>query len=260
MKIGCCIGWKNADAIRNAKELGYDYMECGVNSFVGATPEQVAEFAAATREIGLPCPAANCLFPGGYTLTGPDADFAKARDYLEQTFELIDPLHLERVVFGSGGARRVPEGWSHEKATEQLVAFCSDHIVPVMKKHNVVCVLEELNKKECNIVNSAKEAMDIVRAVESPWLRLLIDLYHTDMEQEPVESFADYAGYIAHCHIASAKNARAFPCEGDGENYKLFFDTLRKANYQEERISIEGNAGGDFDGNSRKALALLKTL
>ena len=260
MKIGCCITYKDSAKIRLAKELGFDFIETGLSSFDKATVDDVAAFQAVLDETGLPCPAVNCFFPGYIRLTGENADFNAAKEYMERIFELVRPIGIEQVVFGSGGSRKVPEGFAKEKATEQLITFCRDYVAPTVGKFGITCCIEELNKKECNIVNSCAEAMEIVRAVDRPEIRLLVDLYHVDMEAEPVDTLVGYAGYITHVHIASAKNARAFPAAGDGEDYARFFGILRRADYKNERISIEGSDKGDFVGASRASLACLKAL
>ena len=42
-------------------------------------------------------------------------------------------------------------------------------------------------------------------------------------------------------HIASAKNSRAIPAPGDGEDYAAFFAALHAAGYDGE-VSLEGSA------------------
>ncbi|MCL2517470.1 MAG: sugar phosphate isomerase/epimerase [Oscillospiraceae bacterium] len=260
MKIGCCLSFKDEERIKLGKALGLEFMETALVSLSQANSEEIAQFAEFLHEIDFKCPAANLMFPGDMRLTGPEADFKKAEDYLYRTFENVKKVGIKVIVFGSGGARRVPEGFSIEAATEQLVELCSDYISPVMEKYDVVCGIEELLKRSCNILNNCKEAMDVVYKVNKPSIKLLADLFHIGMENEPVESLADYKGYIAHVHISSPKNNGAFPRDGDGEDYKLFFDMLRKTGYGEGLVSIEGNDGGNFEAAVVETLRCLKKI
>jgi len=260
MKIGICLGYKSYAQIKQAVEFGYDYVEVGLNSMQNATADDIAAFVNALKENNTTCPAVNSFFPGTIRLTGDEADFNAANEYMDMIFEKTAPIGIEQVVFGSGGARKIPEGFSHEKATEQLIKFCADYVAPMAKKYGKTVCLEELNTKECNIINTCAEAMNIVRAVNKPEITLLWDYYHTGLENESVESIAEYKGYITHAHIASPSNARAFPKPGDGDDYASFFNALRKAEYKNERVSIEASEKDGFINSSAAALALLKSL
>ncbi len=261
MKIGICLGYKSYPQIKRAAEFGYDYVETALNSMRDATSEDIAAFVDCLHENGYDnCPAVNGFFPGDIRLTGDEADFVKADEYMHMIFEKVRPLGLEQIVFGSGGARKVPEGFSVEKATEQLTRFCADYVKPVMKKFGLVCCIEELCSKECNIINTCREAMEIVRAVDDPTIRLLVDYYHTGMENEPLSEIATYKGYVTHAHIASPSNKRVYPKPNDGDDYKGFFDALRATGYASERVSIEATEKDGFENSSAETLAFLKSL
>ena len=90
-------------------------------------------------------------------------------------------------------------------------------------------------------------------------IRLLVDLYHFDLEREPRASLAGYRGLLAHAHIASAKNGRLFPQPGDGEDYASFFRALQEAGY-EGSLSLEGSVKGDFLEFAGSSIRYLHTL
>lgn len=260
MRIGCCLPFKDEINIFKAKILGYDYIETALNSFDSAAEEEIAAFVYTLNEAGISCPVMNCMFTGQARLTGNDADHIYAKEYLYRMFEAIEPIKIKKIVFGSGGARRVPDDFPKEKAFEQLIKFCSDCIAPVMEKYNAVCCVEELNSLECNILNTAEEVMDLIHNVNKPQIKLLVDYYHMCMENESVERLLKYKTYISHVHIASAKNKRDYPKSGDGEDYKAFFDILERSDYESKLITIEGRAGLGFIDSSVEALKCLKNL
>jgi sugar phosphate isomerase/epimerase len=253
------MSFYNTAGIETAVKLGYDYMEAALADLNEAQAGQIDEFTALLGGLNFTCPTVNIMFPGGHTLTGEKADHQKASDYLYNVMEKVKGIGIERIVFGSGGARRVPDGYGREAAFEQLVSLCADVIAPVMKKYGVVCCVEELNSLECNILTSAAEAIKLVKLVNSPQIGLLVDYYHMCMENEPVSVLSEGGKYIKHVHIASAKNKRAYPAIGDGEDYAGFYGVLRNAGY-DGRISIEGKVTGSYEEDSLKSLELLKNL
>lgn len=257
MKFGCCFSLMDDDILK-LPQTGADYAETSLSSLESLSPEQVRERARQLEAAGVAVPVMNVMFPGSLRLTGKDARFSQVDEYLKTALEKASLLGVKKVVFGSGGARAVPEGFPYEEAFEQLVELCRDHIAPAFEARGMVCCAEPLNRKECNILNTCAEAFRLVKAVERPGFRLLVDLYHFDLEQEPLTSLADYKGYLRHAHIASAKNGRAIPHPGDGEDYAAFFRALGSAGYDGE-LSLEGNMPGGLP-EIAASIAYLRSL
>ncbi|MBQ9130435.1 MAG: sugar phosphate isomerase/epimerase [Clostridia bacterium] len=143
---------------------------------------------------------------------------------------------------------------------ESFFRDITERTVAMAKKYGKTVCIEELNSRECNIINTCAEAMGIIRAVNRPEITLLWDFYHTGIEKEPVETIAAYKGYITHAHIASPSNSRAFPRPNDGDDHKTFFDALRKAEYKNERVSIEASEKEGFINASALSLELLRSI
>jgi len=112
------MSFKDEEGIKIGKDLGLEYMEAALVSLSAAPAEEIERFVEFLNEIDFTCPAANLMFPGDIRLTGPEADFKKAEDYLYRTFEHVKKIGIKAVVFGSGRARQVPEGFSREAALE----------------------------------------------------------------------------------------------------------------------------------------------
>ncbi len=257
MKLGCCMSlWE--DSILELPAAGGDYAEASFSSLREKTLAEVMQRASQLKHAGVAVEAMNVLFPVDLPLTGPEADFSTADRYLAENLPKAAALGAQVIVFGSGGSRRVPEGFSHREAFAQLVEFCQEHLAPAMASHGILCCVEPLCRKECNILNSSEEVFQLVKEVNHPNLGLLIDLYHFDLEQEPLAVLGKYQGQLGHTHIASAKNNRLIPLPGDGENYSAFFQALKGIAYQ-GRMSLEGNMPGGM-AQIRASLAYLRTL
>ena len=119
MKLGCCASlWE--DMILKLPAAGADYAEAGFSSLMGKSLDQVRARAAQLEKAGVSLESMNVLFPGDFRLTGPQADFSAVDSYLEENLPKAQALGVKVVVFGSGGARRVPEGFPQEEAFAQL--------------------------------------------------------------------------------------------------------------------------------------------
>ena len=258
MKIGCCTSLFQ-DAILTLPKLGVDYAEIGLSELSRHSPEEVSQRARLLSQAGVRCLAGNVLFPGELSLTGPRTDLPAVSEYLEATLQKAAALGIQRVVFGSGGPRRVPEGFSREAAWEQLCGLCAEILSSALEKYGMTCCIEPLNREECNILNTSGECARLVREVGKENIRLLVDLYHFDREQEPLSALEDYGDILAHAHIASAKNSRALPKEGDGEDYAAFFRALASIGYR-GALSLEGSVTGDFAACVSESVAYLRTF
>src|SRR5690606_6399534 len=97
----------------------------------------------------------------------------------------------------SGGARSYPENLSKEKAVEQIVEFLKI-VAPYAEKNGITIVIEPLNKKESNIINSVAEGADFVQKINHPSIQLLADFYHMDEDNESLAEIVKYKKYIKH--------------------------------------------------------------
>jgi len=243
MRYGNCISYKNTKHIKILKETGFDYIETSIAPIYTATEIEVADFLSALDENNIKCEAVNVLFPGDISLTGENVDYEKIKNYISEIFDKTKDFGFKIVVFGSGGARRVPDGFDKNKATEQIIKVINDYLIPAAEKYDFTLAIEELNIKETNIINTVAEAEIIIDKVNHPRVKLLADLYHIAIDNHDVTQLSKMGNIIAHCHIANAYNNRFYPRATDSTEsinlYKIFFDSLKSAEY-DKRISIEG--------------------
>jgi D-psicose/D-tagatose/L-ribulose 3-epimerase len=120
VKVGYCTGLKNLEA---AKAAGFDYVELSATEIAALTDDEFAAAAARIKALGMPTPAANLFLPATLKVTGPDVHPDEQMQHVHKAFTRLATLGTEIVVFGSGGARRVPDGFSQSDALSQLVDF-----------------------------------------------------------------------------------------------------------------------------------------
>lgn len=258
MKIGVCLSVFD-DKINRLPKIGADYIETNMTELSKHSFSEVEERAKLLSTLGAECYSANCLFPGDIRLTGDEVDYGSVSEYIEDVFAKAAILGLKRVVFGSGRSRSIPEGFPKDKAHDQLKKLLSEIIAPEAEKQGIICCIEPLRHQETNVFNTCAEAAKFIREINSKNVRLLVDLYHMDSEGEPRKVLLELDDILSHAHIASAKNSRAIPQPGDGEDYGEFFSILSKIGYQ-GGISLEGGAGEDFCAGVKSSIAYLRTL
>ncbi len=257
MKFGICTGAEKAPIVA---QLGYDYIELTV---VGALKPQESDSAHVNSlnqlliEAGLHAEAFNVLLPGDLRVTGPSVDPIAQKKYLETACQRAAALGGKILVFGSGGARNVPEGYDREKAWEEIRAFLS--IAADAAADNGIClVIEPLNHKECNILNSVAEAVEMAKQVNRPEaVAVLSDLYHVTVDEQSFEETAEAAklGLLRHVHVACTTERRV-PREEDLDVLVRYFSAFKKYGY-EGRISIEAGSK-DFNTDAKIGLSIMR--
>jgi D-psicose/D-tagatose/L-ribulose 3-epimerase len=247
MQFGVCISADQAQAVQAG---GWDFVEENVQRYLkGSEAEWTAPAAVA-----LSIPAANSLVPGSLPIVGPKADPAALKTYMGRVLDRAQTVGIERLVFGSGAARNVPDGWDRNKAVDQISAFLND-AATAARQHGITLVIEPLNKGECNILNTVQEAMTYVDRVKHPNLKCLVDSWHFWLEDEPLSNLEAAMGSIHHVHVAD-KDGRVPPGETGTSEYKPFMKVLKDGGY-DKLISVEC-AGFDLQTNGPRALRTLQ--
>ena len=131
-----------------------------------------ADFAAVAAHLaqaGIATPTANLFVPQTIKVVGPDIDVEQQAAHVERVMTRLSRLGVEVLVFGSGGARRVPDGFPRDQAWKQLVEF-SRRAAQQAKPYGIVITIEPLRKEETNIVNTAAEGLDALHRGGHPSL------------------------------------------------------------------------------------------
>jgi sugar phosphate isomerase/epimerase len=174
--------------------------------------------------------------------------------YVKKAFARLNRLGVKILCFGSGGARRVPEGFPKEEAFKQLVDF-GKRIAPEARAQGITVVIEPLRRQETNIINTAGEGLALVQAVNDPNFELLIDFYHLASEKEDPAIILTARDHIRHLHMANPQG-RVFPLTWEEFDYAPFFANLRQIGYA-GRISVEASSK-DIPAEGPQAIALLR--
>lgn len=254
MRFGVCAGIDKAAALEKA---GYDYIELGAGGTLVPDEGDDVWTPIRARVDAMPLrPESFNVFVRNLKVVGPDADPAALERYVHTALARAAQVGGKVIVFGSGGARRVPDGFGRDEARRQILRFlgyCAD----AHEKTGVVVAIEPLNRDECNILTSVDEGAEYARAIDRPGVKNLADTYHMEKEDEPLDAIVRSGDVLAHTHTADS--GRRAPGTGSYDHAALF-RTLRAIGYaqkQDTRLSIECG-WDDFDAQIGPALVHLK--
>lgn len=258
MKFGIC---GKTDRIKGAYENGFDYIEPNFGLFATDPDEEYYAFLDELKKYSFSCESANCFIPGELKVTGPDIDYDALTSYLEKGFKRASDAGLKTVVFGSGGARNIPDGYSYRDAVNDMIRFVRDYAAPIAAKYGIAIVFEPLNRRESNIINTVKEGAMLASAINLPNVGALADNYHMYLENDSVDNIRALKGLLLHAHISNPapkdRDGRCYMSPDDEYDYANFIDALEEAGC--ERVSIEAGVK-DFDKEVVEAAKVIKKL
>jgi len=253
MQLGICTSVDNAAAIAAA---GATFVEEHIQKLL--VPEQddavFAPILAKVKASPLPVIAANCFLPPTLPCVGPKVDAERLLRYGDVAFRRAAQCGIRYLVFGSAGARKVPDGFSREKAKEQFVAILKG-LAPLARKHGVIIVVEPLHKAECNFINSLAEGAEMANAANHNHVWLLADIFHMLRDNEPASEILRWGHLLRHAHTAEKEKRTAPGVKGD--DFRPYLRALQEINYT-GALAIEAGVWGNLATEAKPALEALK--
>lgn len=262
MKIGMC-GSILSDLYEKAAAAGFDYFECSFSDMAVRPEADVLAAEEKIAKIGLPVLGANGLLKGGIAVVGENiTPEEELRAYLTHGFSVMQRLGVKRVVFGSGMARKIPEGFGAATARRQLL-YAAKIVGDIAAEYGCLVVMEPLCHYETNLLNSVAAGAAFVRELNHPSVKLLADSYHMRVEDEDFAVIGANADILEHAHIAQAKAGSnevrsTLDCE-DIYNARAFIEALKECGYK-GGVSVEASGKtGDWETDLADSVKALRT-
>ncbi len=253
LDVGVCTGYENGAV---ALASGCTFLEEGVGKILlpDKPDEDFERQLKALEAANAPGIRSFIYFlPGHLKAVGPDANHDGIISYASKAFARAPRTGARYVVFGSGGSRRVPDGFSHDDAMKQAIELCS-RLAPEAAKHNVILGVEQLNRGETNFLNTLAQTAEVVEAVKHRNFRMVCDIYHALKENESPNEILKFGKYIVHCHIAEKE--KRTPPGVMGDDFTPWFRALKKTDYQ-GGMSLECN-WTDFEKEIGPSVRIIK--
>lgn len=214
-----------------AAELGYEGLELapftlGDDAYKMGT-EQRAEIRRATADAGLAISGLHWLLvaPKGLSITTADKPtWERTVDVMRRLIGLCADLGGDYLVHGSPAQRRIGGEADPKAAAERAIAAWASIAEDAAKARVTYCI-EPLGTQETDFVNTLDQAAAIVRRIDSPALRTMIDTSAAARsESMPVADVVSHwlpSGLVAHVQL-NDRNRR-----GPGEGEDKFAPVLK---------------------------------
>ncbi|HEY2952034.1 MAG TPA: sugar phosphate isomerase/epimerase family protein [Verrucomicrobiae bacterium] len=212
MQFGICNeifqGWKLEDTMRFAARAGYEFIEIAPFTLakyvtdIPAAERQRIRAAAARAGIGISGLHWVLVQAEGMYLNHPDAaSRARTAQYFCDLVDCCADLGGRVIVVGSPKQRNVLEGVSHQQAWAWATETFQRAVTRAEDRAVTIC-LEPLAPSETNFINTAEEAVRLVRQFDSPACKIILDVKAMSSESKPIpqiirESWPHFAYFHA---------------------------------------------------------------
>jgi D-psicose/D-tagatose/L-ribulose 3-epimerase len=206
-----------------AAALGYDGLEIAPFT-LSTSPEKIstadaAKIRATVEASGLVVTGLHWLLvkPEGLSLTDPDAAVrTRTLAMITHLIGLCAELGGAVLVHGSPKQRQIAPGETHAIALARLQDGLAQVALAAARVGVIYCI-EPLSRRETELVNTIAEAAELVRSIDHPNLRTMIDcsaagLTETDSIASLIERWLP-TGLIAHVQVNDPN--RRGPGQGD---------------------------------------------
>jgi len=248
MKFAICneiyhqAGWDLKRAMKHAARVGYEAIEIAPFTIAKRVTEVPAEKRCEIRrlaeEAGLKISGIHWVLvqTEGMHLTHPDfAIRARTARYFVELVDFCRDLGGRFIILGSPKQRSLEPGVSRE----QGAAWARETLQQAVRRAErcgVTICIEPLSPVETNFINTAAEAIEFVKSLPSPSLRIMLDVKAMSSEGKPIPQIIREAWpYFAYFHANDA-NLKG---PGFGEtDFRPIAAALREVGY-EGYVSVE---------------------
>jgi sugar phosphate isomerase/epimerase len=206
-----------------AAALGYDGLEIAPFT-LSTSPEKIstadaAKIRATVEASGLVVTGLHWLLvkPEGLSLTDPDAAVrTRTLAVMTHLIGLCAELGGAVLVHGSPKQRQIAPGETHAIALARLRDALAQVALAAARVGVIYCI-EPLSRRETELVNTIAEAAELVRSIDHPNLRTMIDCSAAGLtEPDSIPSLIERwlpTGLIAHVQVNDPN--RRGPGQGD---------------------------------------------
>lgn len=188
------------------KELGFDGIELA--AYKDFNPDvlsknDIVSLKNTIDSYGLKVPCISSLFmlPGFQHCSPIHAVRINSLRFTKKLCEAATLLDCHILCWGSGMARRIPQGIPYEIGRKWNIELLRKS-AKFAEEYGVILAIEPLPKEHDNFINTLEDAKKIMDEIGSEFVKLLADIHHMHME-EPIpipNAIARYGKDIVHVH------------------------------------------------------------
>jgi D-psicose/D-tagatose/L-ribulose 3-epimerase len=186
------------------KAWGFDGVEIAVENIGDIDPVFVR---AQLERHGLTCTSVCACFPPSRDLRGTLAQQRAAVAYVKALVDYAEILGT-KIVMGplysaTGRAEATPP--TVQRRQWQTVRAHLETICAYAEANNKIICMEPLNRFETDFLNTVEQGLQMIREVDSPALKLLLDTFHMNIEEKnPAAAIRRAGKHIGHIHASAS--------------------------------------------------------
>lgn len=217
------------------KSMGFDAVEIPVEY-----PEMIdaKKIKVALKDNGIQAIVCGAFGPDRDLTHEDQAVHKTCFDYITQCLDLCnawDAGFLAGPMYSAVGKARMVSAEQRKTEWERAVKNI-EKVSRMAHERNLSIALEPLNRFESDLINTAEDVMRLIRDVNHPSAKVLLDGFHMAIEERNIEEAIVTAGDKL-IHVQVSENYRGTP--GTGQTPWHFYKKgLEKINYQ-GAVSIE---------------------
>lgn len=217
--------------VGKVKKLGFDILEVNSGTVADLSDRERKRLRDAAETEGVELTACIGLEAGCDIASEDGAVRRNGVAFLKKQAVALAETNIRKVggiLYGCWPGSLPPGRTDKRPARERSVASMRE-VMKTAGDRGVVFHMEVVNRYEQYLLNTAAEAVDYVREVDSPNCRILLDTFHMNIEEDSFEGAIETAeNRLGHVHLGET-NRRA---PGRGKMpWDTIFGALKKINY-----------------------------
>ncbi|HDN85305.1 MAG TPA: sugar phosphate isomerase/epimerase [Candidatus Aerophobetes bacterium] len=210
------------------KQMGFDGLEIYVSAdSIDSLPRE--KIKEKMRETGMECTISTGLGENQNVISPDENKRKNGVAYLKKAIDLAVELGTDIV---SGVLYAAWGKFTGKMRTQQEWNYCKESLLQAAeyaKEKNVILGLEPINRYETYFLNTAEDARKLVEEINHPNIRIHLDTYHLNIEEESFYKAIKTAGeYLCHFHVC--ENNRGIPGTGHVP-WDDVYKALKEINY-----------------------------
>lgn len=236
--------------IEKVSRLGFDVLEIAANQLNGYSQRQLEDLKACAVQHGIILTAG--LGPSArHNLSSPDPSVRRnGKEFFLNLLKRLDALDIRLI----GGAlysywpvdytKPVDKEGDWSRGVESI-----REMAKIAEGYGIDLCLEVLNRFESHVLNTAEEGVAFVRQVNSPNVKVMLDTFHMNIEEDSIGRAIRTAGpYLGHFHTGECN--RRVPGKGRIP-WREIGEALKDINYDryivmEPFVRMGGTVGSDI--------------
>lgn len=163
----------------------------------------------------------------GLSYANPKEEVRK--EAINRTKEIIDFASALDANINIGRIRGQYCSDISKEQTERYAIDAFKELSEYGSKKNVKVALETVTIMQTNFINTLQKAKEIIEAVDNPYFKLMMDVFHLNLEEKNIyEAIRKYSKYNMHVHLAD--NNRRYPGHC-GLDFDKIITTFKECGY-----------------------------